>query len=861
VADVTDENEIPPDDDASAEEWAAFARRLRKARDEKIASDRLGHYKPYAKQQEFHELGALPVYERLFMAGNQLGKEVRFDEPVLTPTGWVRICDIRVGDEVIAGDGSVTEVTGVFPQGVKPLVEIEFCYGTKVIAGFDHQWKALRPADRFTTRSRSLPRADNKRPSGSVPNPTFGQWSVLTTQAMRAAYGDHPNPKYRHAVPACGPCELRGGATPIDGYVLGMLLGDGGLTKGVQFSSNDPEMVEALRLEADRFDCALRASTSCKFSHFVVGRTKGKNALLDTLRELDVMHGAADKKVPEAYLWASPAVRLAVLQGLMDTDGTCEKSGAMTFTSISKPLADDVAFLARSFGAKCHTRSRVTSFTYKGEKKLGKRSWTVTLRLPHVPVFRLQRKLDRCVRPVSTSDHHLIVGFRDVEPDEAWCISVAHPDRTYVLRDFIVTHNTFAGAAETAMHLTGRYPDWWKGRRFDKPISALAGSESADLTKKGAQRLLVGPPETESAWGTGYIPRDAILDTSRKAGVPDALDTVVVKHVNGGASTISFKSYDQGRAKWQADTVDWVWFDEEPPEDVYSEGRTRTNATKGSVILTFTPLQGMSNVVRRFLNEKSQHRAVIRMTIHDAEHYTDEDRERIIAGYLDHERDARVSGIPILGSGRIFPVSDAQILVAPFHVPAHWPRIGGLDFGWDHPTGAVELAWDRDTDVVYVLREHRASKLTPDQHSLIIGPKKWGKLKWSWPHDGHVADKGTGQGLAKQYKAAGLDMLQSHALWPDGSNSTEAGVMDMLQRMNDGRWKVFDGLCPLWMEEFRMYHRDEGKIVKEDDDLLCASRYALMMLRYSRIVQDERHPFGFYDRKSPVAVGTGEVNW
>jgi phage terminase large subunit-like protein len=420
---------------------------------------------------------------------------------------------------------------------------------------------------------------------------------------------------------------------------------------------------------------------------------------------------------------------------------------------------------------------------------------------------------------------------------------------------------TFAGAAETAMHLTGRYPVWWKGRRFDKPISALAGSESADLTKKGAQRLLLGPPETESAWGTGYIPRDAILDTSRKAGVPDAIDTVVVKHVNGGASTISFKSYDQGRAKWQADTVDWVWFDEEPPEDVYSEGRTRTNATKGSVILTFTPLQGMSNVVRRFLNEKSQHRAVIRMTIHDAEHYTDEDRERIIAGYLDHERDARVSGIPILGSGRIFPVADAQILVAPFHVPPHWPRIGGLDFGWDHPTGAVELAWDRDTDVVYVLREHRASKLTPDQHSLIIGPKKWGKLKWSWPHDGHVADKGTGQGLAKQYKAAGLDMLESHALWPDGSNSTEAGVMDMLQRMNDGRWKVFDGLCPLWMEEFRMYHRDEGKIVKEDDDLLCASRYALMMLRYSRIVQEERHPFGFYDRKSPVAVGTGEVNW
>lgn len=419
---------------------------------------------------------------------------------------------------------------------------------------------------------------------------------------------------------------------------------------------------------------------------------------------------------------------------------------------------------------------------------------------------------------------------------------------------------TFAGAAETAMHLTGRYPDWWQGRRFDRPITALAGSESAELTKKGVQRLLVGPPETEAKWGTGYIPKDCIVDTSRKAGVPDAIDTVVVRHVNGGTSTISFKSYDQGRAKWQADTVDWVWFDEEPPEDVYSEGRTRTNATKGSVILTFTPLQGMSNVVRRFLNEPSVHRAKTVMTIYDAEHYTDEDRERIIAGYLDHERDARVSGIPILGSGRIFPVSDSQITVAPFAIPGHWPRIGGLDFGWDHPTGAVEIAWDRDHDTVYVVREHRESKKTPDEHCIVIGPKKWGRLRWAWPHDGHAADKGTGQGLAKQYKKAGLDMLGSHALWPDGSNSTEAGVMDMLTRMNDGRWKVFS-TCTLWMEECRMYHRDEGKIVKEDDDLICASRYALMMLRYARVVQPDRHPFGLYDRPSATALGTGAVNW
>jgi len=417
---------------------------------------------------------------------------------------------------------------------------------------------------------------------------------------------------------------------------------------------------------------------------------------------------------------------------------------------------------------------------------------------------------------------------------------------------------TWAGGFEVAMHLSGRYPDWWTGRRWDRAITALAGSESSELTRDGVQRILVGPPTDEEAWGTGCIPADALKDWKRKIGIPDAIDSIKVKHVNGGYSTLLFKSYDQGRSKWQANTVDLVWFDEEPPEDVYSEGRTRTNATKGSVMLTFTPLLGMSKVVRRFLTEKSDHRHVTVMTIHDAEHYTPEERQRIIDSYEEHERDARASGIPILGSGRVFPLPDSAVACDPLPIPSWWPQIGGIDFGWDHPTGAVKLAWDRDHDIVYVHQEHRASKLTADQHSLIIGPRKWGEIKWAWPHDGHQADKGTGQQLAGQYKKAGLKMLGSHATFTDGSNSVEAGVLEMLQRMRDGRWKVFNS-CPLWMEEFRLYHREDGKIVKEMDDLLSASRYAMMMLRHARVLDTPSGRFGFPDqRQAPVAVGTGE---
>jgi phage terminase large subunit-like protein len=161
---------------------------------------------------------------------------------------------------------------------------------------------------------------------------------------------------------------------------------------------------------------------------------------------------------------------------------------------------------------------------------------------------------------------------------------------------------TYCGAAEAAIHLTGRYPEWWEGRRFDKPVRAWAGSKTGEVTRDGVQRLLVGEPKNESEFGTGLIPGDALEGWSRRQGVANALDSVLVKHMSGGTSSLGFKSYDQGREKWQGETLDFVWLDEEPPLDVYMEGLTRTNATGGMVYLTFTPLLGMSDVVSMFLD-------------------------------------------------------------------------------------------------------------------------------------------------------------------------------------------------------------------------------------------------------------------
>ncbi len=161
---------------------------------------------------------------------------------------------------------------------------------------------------------------------------------------------------------------------------------------------------------------------------------------------------------------------------------------------------------------------------------------------------------------------------------------------------------TLAGGAESAMHLTGRYPEWWRGRRFDGPTRGWVGSVTGEVTRDNAQRMLVGNPRDRRAWGEGMIPGDCLGRVSLRSGIPDALDGLLVQHVSGGWSSLGFKTYEAGRTKWQGETLDWIWLDEECPMDVYMEAITRTNASEGIIYTTFTPIFGMSSVVHLFLD-------------------------------------------------------------------------------------------------------------------------------------------------------------------------------------------------------------------------------------------------------------------
>ena len=176
---------------------------------------------------------------------------------------------------------------------------------------------------------------------------------------------------------------------------------------------------------------------------------------------------------------------------------------------------------------------------------------------------------------------------------------VEHRERLFMTGNQL--GKTLAGGMEFAMHLTGKYPEWWDGRVVERPPKFWAAGVTAESTRDNPQRILLGPPQKREDWGTGTIPGDAISDISTSCVIDNGVNSVVVVHESGGSSIVVFKNYTQGRQKWQGETLDGVWFDEEPPLPIYTEGLTRTNETGGFTMVTFTPLLGMSDVVRMFL--------------------------------------------------------------------------------------------------------------------------------------------------------------------------------------------------------------------------------------------------------------------
>lgn len=409
---------------------------------------------------------------------------------------------------------------------------------------------------------------------------------------------------------------------------------------------------------------------------------------------------------------------------------------------------------------------------------------------------------------------------------------------------------TVCGAAEVAIHATGKYPKWWEGSTFNHPVEFLVASTTNETTRDRCQKDLFGDPLDDKAIGTGMVPLECIGERIRKPGVPNAYDSVLVKHVSGGWSKIVFRAYEQGPKKFMGSRLTGgFWGDEEPPAEIWSQMVRGTFATNGIGMLTATPEEGVTEVVAGFMNDIQTGQALIRATWDDAPHMTQERRERALAGIPAHERDMRSKGEPMVGSGLIFSVPEDLIICDPFEIPPHFARINGIDFGWDHPCATSFIAVDRDKDCVYVYDGYRASRsLIPVHASSSKTHGDW--IPCAWPHDGLVHDKQSGRQIADLYRDEGVNMWPVQFTNPPppgveegkGGNGVEAGIFEMLDMMTTGRFKVFSTV-KYWWEEARMYHRKNGKINAIRDDFISATRIAVMFRRHAQTKTVRPPPF------------------
>jgi len=361
----------------------------------------------------FDDLATEHPMHRLLQGEVGSGKAQPLDSLVLTPAGFRPMGDLEVGDEVVVPDGEIALIDGVFPQGEREVWRLVLSDGSQVECDDEHLW--------IVGTSRGWHR-------GQAPK-------VMTTREIRLDpfKADGSSKWY---LPASAPVDLGGDCgLPIDPYLFGLLLGDGSFRHNLRFSTMDDEIRDAAAtVLAPECRVVPVKGSRCDFTIQLAHRAGGvRNPVIQALRGLNLWgvtsHG---KFVPDEFKNTSIKNRLALLQGLMDTDGTVDADGfSISFCSASLALANDVAWLVRSLGGRARVLSKEAAFD-------------VSVALPdeHAP-FRIARKAERVrTRPKYNTFRRGIRAVEYVGRKPVQCISVAHPGHAYVTDNFTVTHNT-----------------------------------------------------------------------------------------------------------------------------------------------------------------------------------------------------------------------------------------------------------------------------------------------------------------------------------------------------------------------------------------------------------------------------------
>ena len=356
------------------------------------------------------------------------GKAQPLDANILTPNGWVKMGELKIGDFVVGDDGKPTKVTGIFPQGEKEIYKVNMSDGSSTECCNDHLWTVKTSLDR-----------DKHRPGITIPLSEIKN-NLITK-----------NNKRNYSIPMVSPVDFKEQEILLDPYVLGTLLGDGGMSQdSVYLTTNDDfilNKVSKLSAKHNSYFKRIKKDSITFRANRINRKEIGIKNILENMNLLG--YKSNEKYIPKNYLFNTSDVRLKVLQGLMDTNGFISKNGMSTvFYTTSKQLSKDVQFIVQSFGGKGVICNKQTRFTHKGLKKDGLPSFAVHISLPPdiIPVS-LPRKLERFVPRTKYIPTRYIDNVEFVGKKQAQCIMVDNQSHLYVTDDFIVTHNTLVSLA------------------------------------------------------------------------------------------------------------------------------------------------------------------------------------------------------------------------------------------------------------------------------------------------------------------------------------------------------------------------------------------------------------------------------
>jgi len=398
----------------------------------------------------------LPIFEHNLAAAEKMvfnqgggdnhsvgaGKAQPLDATVMTPKGPREMGEIEEGDMVLDENGEPTEVTGTFPQGKKDIFRIEFSDGSSTRATREHLWLTQTQAERDNA---SHERAMGKDWDCAKPE-------VRTTEEiMESMESRHGGPN--HTVPVAKPAQFTESMVTVDPYVLGAMLGDGMMhSRRMVLSTKDEEIADEVRRgtpeEIVLNDTEEREEACPSYTLRTGDKSTGTtNPLMREFKSLGLYGCRSQEKfIPSRYLYGSVEQRVALLQGLMDTDGEVDGKGtSVYYTTVSEKLAEQVQTLVQSLGGTAVMNEKVPRYTYDGEVRTRNRSYRLTLRLPpSIEIFRLDRKADARTPKTKYPARRAITNIEKVSREEAKCIRVASESSLYLTDDFVVTHNTFA---------------------------------------------------------------------------------------------------------------------------------------------------------------------------------------------------------------------------------------------------------------------------------------------------------------------------------------------------------------------------------------------------------------------------------